>query len=191
MNTQHLHSEDISPNTERRLDIINRIATYDETTRAITHPDPEAYDPSAHILLQEFHALKLRPSPDTPHITIWSFDIDLTLQMPDDEPGCRGPIPVNRLARLQRQGAVVGTCSDRDPSDQRSAMQALDFEPDFCIPKEMLRHLAELMPDAKLTHVGDDCRRDREIAVKSGWTHRWPSYQPTSCPRPAAGDTSR
>ena len=191
MTTKHLHSANACPDTKQRINIINHMAIFDEKNRAITYPDTTTADPAANALLREFQAMTLCSNPESNHRPVWSFDIDLTLQMPEDEPGCRGPIPVSHLTQLQRQGAIVGTCSDREPSDQRAAMRALDFEPDFCIPKELLRHLAELMPDAKLTHVGDDCRRDREIAVKSGWTHRWPSYQPTSCPRPAAGDRSR
>ncbi len=191
MTTKHLHSANACPDTKQRLDIINRTALFDEKNRAITYPDTTAEDPAANALLHEFQAMTLCPNPESNRRPVWSFDIDLTLQMPEDEPGCRGPIPVSRLARLQRQGAIVGTCSDREPSDQRTAMQALDFEPDFCIPKEMLHHLAKLMPDAGLTHVGDDDRRDREIAFKSGWTHRWPSHHPMSAPPPAAGETTR
>ena len=53
-------------------------------------------------------------------------------------------------------------------------MRALDFEPGFCIPKELLRHVAALMPGARSTHVADDDQRDRDTAVSNGWSHRWP-----------------
>ena len=95
--------------------------------------------------------------------------------MPEDTPGCRGVIPVQRLNELQRQGAIVGTCSDREPSDQRLSMQALGLNPDFCIPKEMLEHAARLLTAASLIHVGDDELPDRQIALRSDWTHIWPS----------------
>ena len=112
MNTQQ-YSTDAGPETDRRLALINRMALFDETARAITHPGPDTSDPAADALLQEFHQAALFPNPESTQLAVWSFDIDLTLQMPEDEPGCRGPIPVSHLARLQRQGAVVGTCSDR------------------------------------------------------------------------------
>ena len=53
-------------------------------------------------------------------------------------------------------------------------MRAINFEPDFCIPKEVLRHVAALMPGARSTHVGDDGQPARETAVSNGWSHRWP-----------------
>lgn len=74
------------------------------------------------------------PNPEIWNVTIWRFDIDLTLQMPDDEPGYRGVAPASRLRQLQRAGAIVGTYSDREPTDQRSVMATLDCRPDFCIP---------------------------------------------------------
>lgn len=179
MTTPHHPRSHYDPRTARLLDVINRIALFDETERAITYPNPAAPDPAATKLLEELQAAT-GPGSDAPgqHPPVWSFDIDLTLRMPDDHPGCRGPIPINRLVRLQRQGAIVGTCSDREPSEQRSAMTSQGFTPDFCIPKEMLPHLASLGPAAVLTHVGDDPRRDRDVAVMSGWRHRWPTRQP-------------
>ena len=179
MNTPHHPLRASHPHIVRFLCIINRLALLDETRRAVTYPDPADPDPIAERLLQKLQAVtQLSSNPASPHPPAWSFDIDLTLQMPDDHPGCRGPIPVNRLVRMQRQGAIVGTCSDREPSGQRSVMMSQGFSPDFCIPKEMLPHLADLSPAAKLTHVGDDPHRDRDVAVMSSWRHRWPTRQP-------------
>ena len=161
--------------TANRLKLINEIAVYDEATRAITYPDKHAIDHRADDLRAQVVAAVATQHPETEHMAVYSFDIDLTLEMPEDTPGCRGVIPVQRLQQLQHQGAIVGTCSDREPSDQRLSMQALGFSPDFCIPKEMLDHTARLLPATSLIHVGDDELRDRKIALQSGWTHLWPS----------------
>ena len=161
--------------TANRLELINELAIYDEATRAITYPDKHAVDLGADDLMAQFMTAVATHHPEMEHMVVYSFDIDLTLEMPEDTPGCRGVIPVERLNELQRQGAIVGTCSDREPSDQRLSMQTLDFHPDFCIPKEMLDHTARLLTDANRIHVGDDELRDRKIALQSGWTHVWPS----------------
>ena len=157
-----------------RLDLLNRMALEDETGRSICYPMPQP-TPDALRLLGELDQETQRQI-TTKDLTIWSFDIDLTLAMPEDTDGCRGPIAVAELIRLQQQPAtIVGTCSDREPSAQRSAMKALEFNPDFCIPKEMLGYAARMFPDSAKIHVGDDPDRDRAIAEKNGWEHHWPN----------------
>lgn len=53
-------------------------------------------------------------------------------------------------------------------------MHKAGFEPDFCIPKEMLRDLALILPKAAIVHVGDDARRHRDIAQRAGVAYVWP-----------------
>ena len=105
---------------------------------------------------------------------IRSFDIDLTIRLPEDEEGRNRLVSPEVLRDLQKSGTIVGTCSDREPSDQRAAMQSVGFEPDFCIPKEMLAHLRRMAPNADLVHIGDDALRDRAIAEWAGVPHVWP-----------------
>ena len=104
---------------------------------------------------------------------VWSFDIDLTIQLPEDVLGCEGAIPIERLKELQAYGYVVGTCSDRAPSDQWEIMVALGFYPNFCISKEEL-HIAALSLDYHIIHVGDDEQRDKMIATNAGCDFLWP-----------------
>ena len=99
-------------------------------------------------------------------MSVYSFDIDLTLQLPEDTANEHGAVPIRYLRHLQTTGHIVGTCSDREPSNQRDAMQRLGFSPDFCIPKELLDITGKLLPGARLVHVGDDDARDREIAER-------------------------
>ena len=161
------------PAIRERLALLNEMATYDELERALTFPRGQPPQPGAAQLTTRLNRLSGQECPDAAQLPVWSFDIDLTLAMPEDEPGTRGPIPVQALIDLQ-QHVVVGTCSDREPSDQRDAMAEQDFQPDFCIPKEMLHMLAVLLPGAAIIHVGDDPRRDRDVAAACSVTHRWP-----------------
>ena len=106
---------------------------------------------------------------------IYSFDIDLTLMMPEDNDYIHGVIPIDNLIKLQLLGNIVGTCSDREPSNQWRSMLYLNFIPDFCLPKEMLGMLKSLMPGAKLLHIGDDPIRDEEQAIIQGWEFDYPA----------------
>lgn len=160
--------------TAERLNLVNRMALADEPQRAITFPASSVSNPESQALLRRFKQLTHELDTESAELEVWSFDMDLTLAMPEDEPGCRGPVPINYLHELQQHGCIVGSCSDREPSEQRAVLSALGFNPDFCIPKEMLRHLAQLLPDAQLTHVGDDELRDRRPALAAGWRHLWP-----------------
>lgn len=157
-----------------RLVLLNEMAMYDETTRALTFPQAGQPDPGASELTARLNRLTREPCPEAAQLPVWSFDIDLTLVMPEDEPGAGGTIPVQRLTSLQRN-AVVGICSDREPSNQRYNMADMGFNPDFCIPKEMLHTLPSLLPDAAIIHVGDDPRRDRDVAAACSVPHRWPA----------------
>ena len=103
-----------------------------------------------------------------------SFDIDLTLRTGDDHEDNTILIDPEKISELQRIGYIVGTCSDREPSDQRQTLNALGQQPHFCIPKEMLTWARDLIPAETHLHIGDDDRRDREIALRSGWEHQWP-----------------
>lgn len=148
------------------------MALYDATERALTFPKASQPDAVADTLTTWLEHLLHAPCPETASLKVWSFDIDLTLELAEDEPRCRGVISVSQLYRLQRH-TVVGTCSDREPSEQRLVMNELGFQPDFCIPKNLLRTLAALLPDAMLVHVGDDPQRDRDIAATCNVLHRW------------------
>ena len=156
-----------------RTRIINILADADEPERTICHPWGPP-DGATAILLEEADREADVQAEEINGLAVWSFDIDLTIAMPEDEPGCRGTVSIDRLKHLQKQGALVGTCSDRPPSNQRRAMRELGFEPDFAIPKELLERLGRMMAGARLIHVGDDADRDRKIAVAAGWDHLWP-----------------
>ena len=158
----------------KRLGLINEVALYDETDRAVTYPFPDREDTEADRLSNQLQRAIDHPITESDGMSVYSFDIDLTLQLPEDTANEHGAVPIRYLRHLQTTGHIVGTCSDREPSNQRDEMQRLGFSPDFCIPKELLDITGKLLPGARLVHVGDDDARDREIAERGGWIHRWP-----------------
>ena len=159
------YSPESCPETARRLDIINTLAASLE-------------DPGDSILArQALNTLILRCH-DSAMLTVVSFDMDLTLSLPDDAPGCEGPVDIAVPKALAQAGAVVGTCSDRPPSEQRTAAAQLGFSPHFAIPEELLALLVSMLPGARMIHVGDDEERDRRIARKANALHLWPDEIP-------------
>lgn len=161
-----------TPQHVKSLRLISDMAMFDEINRSLTYPFSIPSAEEIHYLDSFEAAVKSAPTVD---LHIFSFDIDLTLMIPEDELNIKGLIPIDILIKLQLLGNVVGTCSDREPSDQWRTMLGLSFIPDFCIPKEMLGMLGQLLPGAKLLHIGDDLKRDKEIALKYGWEYADPS----------------
>ena len=158
----------------KRLGLINEVALYDETDRAVTYPFPDREDTEADWLSDQLQMAIDHPITESEGMGVYSFDIDLTLQLPKDTADEHGTVPIGYLRFLQTAGHIVGTCSDREPSNQRDTMWRLGFSPDFCIPKELLDITGKLLPGARLIHVGDDDARDKEIAERGGWAHYWP-----------------
>ena len=156
---------------QQALDLLNHVALLDETTACIQYPagDPAHSQQVSQLLLE--HAGRAANH----DLYIISFDIDLTLRTGDDYEENIPLIEPHAISRLQELGYVVGTCSDREPSDQRKTLQDLGQTPHFCIPKEMLDWTKQLIPAAAHLHIGDDAKRDRDIALRSGWDHQWPS----------------
>ena len=154
------------------LNIIHDIAMEDDVNACISYPkgDLEAHNKAVgrlnqQALVAEYHKFY-----------VVSFDIDLTLDMGlhfDDYPELSLINPAV-IPSLQQEGHIVGTCSDISPSYQLNLMYDLGFEPNFYIPKEMLEWVKKLIPARSHIHVGDDYKRDREIALRAGWVHQYP-----------------
>jgi hypothetical protein len=80
-----------------------------------------------------------------------SFDIDGTLEF--GEPP--GPIPVSTVLALQQAGVVVGSASDRLPSDQRRLWHGVHMQVGFAVSKHQLAGLSDRFPGSPLVHIGD------------------------------------
>ena len=165
------------PGIARRMELLNELAVLNDLEPSLTHPRLERSSQVWEAVRRfKEEVEQVRREEDAPEFQVASFDIDLTLSVPDDEDyNGYGVIDPGELSDLQEEGWIVGTCSDRDPRDQRAVMAQVGVEPDFCIPKEMLDWARQLLPGSDLQHIGDDARRDRGIAEASGWQHRWPA----------------
>ena len=171
------YDPDHFPDVRAALDLINTTALLDERTACIQHPSG---NPDHHR--EVTNLLQARADGAAQHrMRVISFDIDLTLRTGLDYETNAVLIEPSEITRLQGLGYIVGTCSDRTPTDQKDLMDTLQQAPHFCIPKEMLEWTRKLIPAASHLHIGDDDRRDRrdrQIAEKSGWQHQWPDeYQ--------------
>ena len=162
------------PDLQEALDLLNQVALLDQETACIQYP---AGDPDQHEAAVEM--LREKADRTVNHgISVLSFDIDLTLQTGGEQEEGLVLIEPDVISELQQLGYVVGTCSDREPDDQKKTLQATGQEPHFCIPKEMLGWVKVLIPGERHLHVGDDQKRDRDIAHATGWEHRWPHEFP-------------
>ena len=120
-------------------------------------------------------------------LSILSSDIDLTLSTGDEDEQGQALIQPAEISRLQRPGFIVGTCSDREPSDQLRLMESLGQHPHFASPKELLACARRLRPGNLHLHVGDDPERDRAMALG---TAAEPTSHRRSTPAPPGGPTS-
>ena len=140
MNSKRQYPTHEYPETAPRLELINDMALFDGSDQALTYPDPNLSGADSSEIGRRFFEETKEPNPESHRLDLRRFDIDLKLLLPEDTPDCTGSILVSSLTTLQQEGAIVGTCSDREPSEQRTVMQVLGFQPGFCIPKEMLQH---------------------------------------------------
>ena len=89
-------------------------------------------------------------APPAPWLVV-SFDIDGTLEF--GEPP--GPIPVSTVLAVQRAGVVIGSASDRLPSDQHRLWQNTKVQVSFAVPKHTLSHLLDRFRRHPVIHIGD------------------------------------
>ena len=165
------YSPEAHPEVAAALNIINYAAQLDEQTLCIQYP---AGEPEDHRKLTEYLAQAAAKARDH-GLRVVSFDIDLTLRIGEDYEQNAPLVAPSAISELQEMGYVVGTCSDREPSNQINVLRHLGQQPHFCIPKELLAWTKLLLPGAFHLHVGDDRERDRRMAAAAGWQHRWPS----------------
>ena len=103
-------------------------------------------------------------------VILISFDIDGTLEVGDPP----GVLTMAMVKRVQQQGFVIGSCSDRPISAQRAIWARHNIPIDFAVGKMML-------PDVKVKfvadvyyHIGDREDLDRKYALEAGFEFLWP-----------------
>lgn len=97
-----------------------------------------------------------------------SFDIDGTLEFGDPP----GGITLEMVKRAQELGFLIGSCSDRFPSAQKSLWEARDIQVDFVAAKHMLPDIRQRFEADIYVHIGDR-DLDRQLAEQAGFQFLW------------------
>lgn len=100
-----------------------------------------------------------------------SLDIDGTLEV-GDPPGIL-TMDMVRRAR-EKEGFVIGSCSDRPMSGQRALWKEHDIEVDFVVPKHMLSDVMAKFEADVYYHIGDREDLDKKYALEAGFEFLWP-----------------
>ena len=72
------------PKTAHRIAILEQAAIYDEKDRQITYPRQEQEDATADQFVARMRHISGVPNPESIGMHVYSFDIDLTLEMSED-----------------------------------------------------------------------------------------------------------
>ena len=99
-----------------------------------------------------------------------SFDIDGTMEVGDPP----GPLTMDMARNAQKNGFLIGSCSDRPPSAQRAIWEQANIVADFVIPKHMLADVKANFEAERYFHIGDREDLDRQNAIRAGFEFLWP-----------------
>tara|TARA_B100000029_G_scaffold497192_1_gene564469 strand:- start:1089 stop:1442 length:354 start_codon:yes stop_codon:yes gene_type:complete len=94
-----------------------------------------------------------------------SFDIDGTLEVGDPP----GGITMEMVRRVQGQGFLIGSCSDRTVSDQQRIWQTHGIAVEFTVLKHRLEEVRAQFPADEYYHIGDT-DADRRASVQAGFS---------------------
>ncbi|MFN0093844.1 MAG: HAD family hydrolase [Dehalococcoidia bacterium] len=97
-----------------------------------------------------------------------SFDIDGTMEFGDPP----GGITVEMVLRAQELGFLIGSCSDRFPSAQRSLWETREVRVDFVAAKHMLPDIRDRFAADRYLHIGDR-DIDKQLAEQAGFEFLW------------------
>ena len=97
-----------------------------------------------------------------------SFDIDGTMEFGDPP----GGITLDMVRRAKQNGFIIGSCSDRFPSIQRTLWEKHDIVVDFVAPKQGLPEVKGRFEAEKYYHIGDRST-DQQYAERAGFLFFW------------------
>ena len=103
-------------------------------------------------------------------VILISFDIDGTLEV-GDPPGI---LTMDMVRRAQKQGCLIGSCSDRPISAQRAIWVRHSIPIDFAVGKLMLPDVKAKFAAEVYYHIGDREDLDRKYALVAGFEFLWP-----------------
>ena len=93
-----------------------------------------------------------------------SFDIDGTLDFGDPP----GGITTDMVRKAKELGFLIGSCSDRFPSAQRTMWANKNIEVDFVSAKHMLEDVKSRFAAERYLHIGDR-ELDQQLAEQAGF----------------------
>ena len=103
-------------------------------------------------------------------VILISFDIDGTLEVGDPP----GVLTMAMVKRVQQQGYLIGSCSDRPISAQRAIWAQHNIAIDFAVGKLMLPDVKAKFVADVYYHIGDREDLDRKYALEAGFEFLWP-----------------
>lgn len=106
-----------------------------------------------------------------------SFDIDGTLEVGDPP----GPLTMEMVRIVRTKGFLIGSCSDRPPSSQRSMWKEYDIDVDFAVAKHMLSEVKSGFTADAYIHIGDREDLDKQNAERNGFDFLWPDEAAAKC----------
>ena len=103
-------------------------------------------------------------------VILISFDIDGTLEVGDPP----GVVTMAMVRRVQEQGFVIGSCSDRPISAQRAIWDRHKIPINFAVGKMMLPDVKAMFEADVYYHIGDREDLDKKYALDAGFEFLWP-----------------
>jgi hypothetical protein len=103
-------------------------------------------------------------------VILISFDIDGTLEVGDPP----GVLTMAMVKKVQKQGFLIGSCSDRPISAQRAIWAQHNISIDFAVGKMMLPDVKAKFVADVYYHIGDREDLDRRYALDAGFEFLWP-----------------
>jgi hypothetical protein len=74
----------------------------------------------------------------------------------------------------QDKGFLIGSCSDRPPSSQRSLFEEHNIQVDFAVAKHLLADVKSGFEAEAYYHIGDREDLDKQNALRNGFDFLWP-----------------
>ena len=78
-----------------------------------------------------------------------------------------GPLTMEMVKIVQEKGFLIGSCSDRPPSSQRSMWEEHQISVDFTVAKHLLAGVKTDFNADAYYHIGDREDLDRQNALRS------------------------
>jgi len=103
-------------------------------------------------------------------VILISFDIDGTLDIGDPP----GVLTMDMVRMVQKEGFLIGSCSDRPMSGQQAIWDQHNIKVHFVVSKQMLPDVKAKFEADIYYHIGDREDLDKKYALEAGFEFLWP-----------------